>query len=578
MKRFFFILAVALAAFACASEEDWWQEDEVSREARHGGVENPFVKNVHFRAEQTDTKAQFGELENGAYPTLWTSNDSEVKLSLNYATAVGADVIPSADFRSATFDATFDFSGVTGPYCFYSVSPASAAQALSPSREAWKVSIPCEQTPTAGSVDEAGIILASTSAEYVSISDISEVDLYFTHLTAYGRMSLSNLALADGESVSAVELTLTTPIVGDWYWNTSGTSIVDYGASSTLTINTTRTSDIWFACAPVDVSGEMMSVTVFTNLGYYEQLVEFPAERQFTAGQAAVFSVDMAGAEQTLYGGGTPSGDFTLVTDESTLQVGDELLIVYTAGSKAMGASAGNYRNPVDITISNGTISSTGDAVVLTLCAGSTNGTWAFKDGDNYLASQSASSNYLQNATSITDYASWDVSISGGLATLHANAGARSYMLYNGNQPRFACYDSANKSGMSKVSIYRRSNGGSGSQASADDPLLQRSDYGCYLGTGLEWVVAPGSTQVTREYDANGVQTYTLIDTDEVEELEIVGYDKDKLKGDSFTVWVHWRKGVDVTLSESYTVTLIKEAGPKVWLSTGNGNGFIIKK
>lgn len=241
-----------------------------------------------------------------------------------------------------------------------------------------------------------------------------------------------------------------------------------------------------------------------------------------------------------------------------------------------MGESAGNYRNPVDITISNGAISTTGDAVVLTLCAGNSNGTWAFKDGTNYLASQSSNSNYLQNATSINSNSSWTISVtSSGVATITAQAGSKNLLCYNTNSPRFSCYGSSSNT-TPLPSIYRRSGGGGG--VSADDPLLQETDYGFYLGNGTGWTLNAGSEQVTRSYDANGVETYTLIDPAEVEEMEIVGYKKSYVKSDSFTVSVHWRKGVNTIHSDSYTVTLIKEAGPKVWLSAGNGVGFIIKK
>jgi hypothetical protein len=569
-----------LAAFSCTREEDWWQ-DEISRQARNdkgGRIENPFVREVHFRAEQTDTKAQFGELENGAYPTLWTSNDSQVKLSLNYGTAVAADVIKSTDSRSASFDASFDFSGVTGPYTFYSVSPASAAIALSPSREAWKVTIPSVQTPSAGSVDEAGIILASTSVEYVSISDVSDVDLYFTHLTAYGRMSLSNLALGSGEAVSAVELTVTTPIVGDWYWNTAGTSITDYGASSTLTINTTRTTDIWFACAPVDVSGELMTVTVFTNLGYYEQLVEFPADRQFTAGQAAVFSVNMNGADYTAYSGGAPSGDFTLVTDASTLAAGDEIIITNIDADKALGpASTGStaYRQAVTVGSEGSILTSLGSATVLTLRAGSVSGTWALDTGNGYLA-PTGSKNSLGTSSSISDVSSWAISIVGGEAAISAQSGTYYRLLYNYNQgsgSRFSAYGSS--STLPKPAIYSRSTGGSAPSA---DPMLGLSEYGCYLGSGLNRVLTAGVDQVTRAYNGDGVLTYTIINAAAVEELEISGYTKDKLKGSAVSLTVNWRIGASSVLSSAYTMKVIKEEGPKVWLSDGNGKGVIIKK
>lgn len=537
---------------------------------------------VHFRALQSGTKASFGDKEGDAYPTLWTENDAAVKLSLNYGSAVSAEVNPSQDYRTATFDATIDFGGVAGPYTFYSVSPASAAYALSPSREAWKVSIPCEQTPTAGSADEAGIILAATSLSYDQATDVDEVDLYFNHLTAYGRFSLANLSLAEGETVSAVELTVTTPIAGDWYWQCSDGALTDYGASSTITLHTSSTSNIWFACAPVDVSGQSLIVRVFTSEGVHEQLTEFPANRHFTAGQVAVFSVNMSGADFTEAGSpgsGPGSGPFTLVTDASTLQAGDEVLIVYTAGSKAMGAidQSGNFRTEEDITIAGSTIASEGSAVVLTLVAGSSAGTWAFQDGENYLTSPSADKNYLQNSTSITANSSWAVTIDDGLATIHAQSGSRTYLLYNNSSPRFTCYDTANKSGMSKVSLYRRSGGASG--ASATDPMLAETGYGCYLGAAQEWVYNPGTDQLTRSYDGNGVLTCTFINPATVDELEIAGYKRSYVKGDRVTLTVNWRHGVSSVIGNAqYTMYIIKEDGPKVWLGDGSGKGFIIKK
>ena len=562
----------ALALFSCAREPML----ELGSAPADGRL-------VHFRALQSGTKASFGDKEGDAYPTLWTDNDAAVKLSLNYGSAVSAEVNPSPDYRSATFDATVDFGGVAGPYTFYSVSPATAAYALSPSREAWKVSIPCEQTPTTGSADEAGIILAATSLSYDQATDVDEVDLYFNHLTAYGRFSLANLSLAEGETVSAVELTVTTPIAGDWYWQCSDGALSDYGASSTITLHTSSTSNIWFACAPVDVSEQSLIVRVFTSEGVHEQLTEFPANRRFTAGQVAVFTVNMSGADFTEAGSpgsGPGSGPFTLVTDASALRAGDEVLIVYTEGSKAMGAisSNGNYRTDVGITISGTTISSEGSAVVLSLVAGSTDGTWAFKDGDNYLTSPSSgNNNNLLNSSSITANSSWAVSIADGLATVEAQAGSRTFLLYNNSSPRFTCYDTADKSGMSKVSLYRRSGGASG--ASATDPMLAETAYGCYLGSGLEWAYNPGGNQVTRSYDGNGVLTYTLINPGEVEELEICGYKRSYVKGDRVTLTVNWRRGISSVISNAqYTMYIIKEDGPKVWLGDGSGRGFIIKK
>lgn len=553
MKKLALLLASALAVFSCSRE----MEVEIPEPVQNN---DPSAWVVRFSATQTDTKAQFGEAENGAYPTLWTDNDTEVKLSLNYGGVKGAAVTPAGDKRTASFAATFDFTGLTAPYVFYSVSPSSAAKALSPSREAWKVTIPCTQTPSATSVDEAGIILAATSDAFSEVTDISEVNLYFNHLTAYGRLSLANLALESGETVSSVELTVTTPIVGDWYWNTSGSTITDYGASSTLTINTTRTSDIWFACAPVDVSGEMMTVTVFTSLGYHEQLVEFPAGRRFEAGRTAVFSVNMAGADFTAAGSGSGGGDVVVLSEEfdnsttsdSSTEFGSSKFPnfsgstskAYTSqfgGVKLGSSSASGY-----ITSKSLDLSSSFTVTLNVLRYNTDSGKVQVTVGDV--------TKEITPTTTDTAY------------SLEFDAATSSSTVRIATSTKRAYIDNV---------IITRHDGGSG--AAGPDPLLQESAYGCYLGTGLEWEYNPGAEQVTRSYDTNGVQTYTLIDPAEVEELEIVGYKKSYVKGDSFTVSVQWRKGISTIHSESYNVTLIKEEGPKVWLSDGT-HGVIIKK
>ena len=553
MKKLALLLASALAVFSCSRE----MEVEIPEPVQNN---DPSAWVVRFSATQTDTKAQFGEAENGAYPTLWTDNDTEVKLSLNYGGVKGAAVTPAGDKRTASFAATFDFTGLTAPYVFYSVSPSSAAKALSPSREAWKVTIPCTQTPSATSVDEAGIILAATSDAFSEVTDISEVNLYFNHLTAYGRLSLADLALESGETVSGVELTVTTPIVGDWYWNTSGSTITDYGASSTLTINTTRTSDIWFACAPVDVSGEMMTVTVFTSLGYHEQLVEFPAGRRFEAGRTAVFSVNMAGADFTAAGSGSGGGDVVVLSEEFDND---------TTSDSSTEFSSSKFPN----------------------FSGSTSKAYTSQFGGVKLGSSSASGYITSKSLDLSN------SFTVTLNVLRYNTDSGKVQVTVGDVTKEITptttdtaysldFDAATSASTVRIAtstkrayidnvIITRHDGGSG--AAGPDPLLQESAYGCYLGTGLEWEYNPGEEQVTRSYDTNGMQTYTLIDPAEVEELEIVGYKKSYVKGDSFTVSVQWRKGISTIHSESYDVTLIKEEGPKVWLSDGT-HGVIIKK
>ena len=249
------------------------------------------LKTVRFHAGAADSRTAFAEPVDGAYQTHWTENDRDVLLSLNYGKAKASAVSPSADGSTASFEAAFDASAATAPYTFYAVSPASAARAISPSRNAWSVRIAPEQTPLATSVDEAAQLLVAKSAASAALPD--EVDLHFSHLTAYGRITLKNLSF-DGADVTRVELTFSTPVVGEWYWGEDG-SLTENGGSHTISLRTDASVDLWFACAPVDVSGATLTLSLLTDKGVATKRITFPEGRKFTSGKVARFSVDMAG-------------------------------------------------------------------------------------------------------------------------------------------------------------------------------------------------------------------------------------------------------------------------------------------
>ena len=556
------LLIAAATLSACSSE----------RSGEPAFVRGHNTRTVVFTATEIQTRTAFGPGQDGVYPTLWTANDAAVKLALNFTEAAEAAVVPSDNFLTASFSAEIDATGKQAPYTFYAVSPASAAKALSPSRKSWNISIPAVQTPLEGSVDEAAQILAAASQPSDEIP--GAVDLQFNHLTAYGRMSFKNLDLGDAV-VQKVELTSTTPIVGDWYWDcTESHALVDNGASSTLTLNTSRTTDIWFACAPVDVSGEIIIFTVYTDKGVFVKEVEFPLDRKFNSGRIAVFSVDMSGIE--ISGGGT-SG-FVLVTDASVLQAGDEIIITDKSGTKALGSQNNGktpYRNPVDITVSGGVISDPGSAEILTLENGLSSGTWALKASDGYL-STSSTKNSLTTSSSLTVSGSWTISITNsGDATVKASFGSYCYLRYNSGNPRFSGYGE-NSNVKDPVAIYRK--GAASLGPVAYDPIEDSTDYGCYLADGTRTYVS-GTDQISRRYSSDGVQTFTVLDPEAKEQLEISGYRKSLVKGDPVSITVNWRKGFSEKITgKTYSVTVVKEEGPKVWLGNGSGHGFIIKK
>ena len=172
------------------------------------------------------------------YPTFWSANDRQVEISLNYESGVAAGVnLEDETGEWASFDASFDGIDTGSPYTFYVVSPASAFVWPSKERGAVSVRILGSQTPTAASLDEDAQIIVAKSEEYSSIPE--NVDVTFSHITAYGRLTLKNLPVSDGVTVKAVQLVSEDkPFAGEWYYNFSDGSTSEKEASSSLMLNT----------------------------------------------------------------------------------------------------------------------------------------------------------------------------------------------------------------------------------------------------------------------------------------------------------------------------------------------------
>ena len=553
MKKIIHIAVTALMALAALSG---------CRNAEQEVPEASSVKTVRFHAGAAPTRTAFAEAVDGVYQTLWTENDSDILLSLNYGKAEASAVTPSADGTTASFEASFDASATSAPYTFYAVSPASAARAISPSRSAWSVYIAAFQHPSALSVDEDAQLLVAKSAASATLP--GEVDLHFSHLTAYGRIALKNLELGDA-TVSKVDLIFSTPVVGEWYWGEDGTLTAN-GDSHTITLDTDASGDLWFACAPVDVSGQTLKLVVFTDQGNLTREITFPEGRKFNSGKVARFSVDMAGIE--IQGGDT----FVLVTDASELQAGDEVLVVSKDGTYALGAQQSSYRKEVSVNATGGVIADPGEATVLTLELGSAIGTWSFRTGNAYLAS-TPSGNYLTEVASKNANASWKVTVSSSATLIQAQAGGSKLLKHTPSAHRFSCYKNSSTN-VENVVLYRK---GSVPASVEDDPLTAYDAYGSYL-TGVERTYEPGVDQLLRSYP-DGKLEFAILRAADKEQLVVSGFDPSLAKGDAVTVTVAWRKGLNFLLKEkSFNLKVVKEDGPKVWLGDGSGQGLILKK
>ena len=613
MRKKHSLFLVSLSILAAVSGCRVAEEDHSPEKTPVSETEYP----VHFIAEEIETRTAFGEAESDGttttYPTLWTENDSKVAVSLNLSGVKAADVNPSEDFRMATFDADFAQSEVSAPYVFYALSPFSAYVGASSSHGGFHFNILTEQTPLAFSCDEGAQVMAA-SKEVGSIADFSGVDLYFSHLTAYGKMTLTHVgeSLPDGAEIQSIELTASVPFAGQFYYNFAENSLLESAPSRTVSLkpdNLTwdengNSEAIWFACAPADLGGGSIKVDVNTSAGVLSRTVTIPEGKlAFERGRVSKFTVNMASASFT-----QTADRWVLVKDATTLAAGDEIIIANAAteGSAFAVSTAqnSNNRGQVSVTIAQDADGQTvvrnpGASVeVLKLVDGYYDGYYYLQEASSstgrYLYTTNNSNNYLRSEVPGTasnsnnrDFSNWKITTNASYAAFISTKGTyQSYLIfsyykqirYNTSSSIFSAYGSSSQnawnsstSGTTEVYIYRRQTG-----INPDaDPILAQEQFGAYL-TGGNRVFGAGD-QLSREYRGDATVTFSILKPSARQVAEFNGIPISPAKGDTFTLNYNQISG-RTRSDRDYEVTVAKVDGPKVWLTTGTGEGFIVKK
>ena len=162
-------------------------------------------------------------------------------------------------------------------------------------------------------------------------------------------------------------------------------------------------------------------------------------------------------------GGGDGECTWQLVTDASTLKVGDEIVIAASNASYALSTTQNsNNRSATAITQNNNnnTITIDDNVQIITLCDGLQDNTLGFSVGSaGFLYAASSSGNQLKSKSIRDNNCDWVISITnGGIATIKAQGTyTRNIMRYNPNNgsPIFACYASSSTTG-SLPAIYKK--------------------------------------------------------------------------------------------------------------------------
>lgn len=428
MKKHFLLGLTAVAAmclFSCNKENVTPSES---------------TQTITFTALTPDTKTHFGEKAGTAYPTLWTGNE-QVAVSYNGGAKTTASV--SGSGKSASISAETVVDGNAAEHKFMLASPAAAITSLDSGGDIY-FTIPSVQTPGEGTCDEAAqIIYATASCKAEQLN--SNISLTFKHLTAYGNMSV---VLPEGAGkVKQIELlTAATGLTGSYGYIYS--EIAPEAEESKLTILTDKTTGIFFACAPADLNGENLVVTVTTDKGVYEKDIDLKDKNlSFKAGKVSKFTV--TGFEMKAL----VTESWNLVTDASTLKVGDELVIASNEKGVVAGNISDDYLSKVTSTFSEdmSTIAELGQgAVVFTL--GGEADAWTLSNSEGKLLVCTAVKKVAWDNGTTT----WKISIgTNSDATIQSTKTSYGRFLYNVQSTRFTTYISDPNAGMLLPQIYR---------------------------------------------------------------------------------------------------------------------------
>ena len=304
------------------------------------------------------------------------------------------------------------------------------------------IQINASQIPGEGTCDPAAQVIA---ASHKSETFDTQINLAFSHVTAYGNLSI--VLPEEAGAVSNISLTGSENIAGRFYYDFNG-ALSENSASSTISLLTSKVSDIFFACAPADLSGGKLDITVTTENGTYEKSIDLTGKTlKFESGKISKFTVNGFTKKES-------DEVYTLVTDASTLKIGDKVIIAAATADFAISTTQNNNnRGRAAVTKTNNTIVNPAtDVQLFTLEAGTKVGTYSFNTGSGYIYAASSSANQLKTQQKNNDNGSWTISCTAeGVATITANGdNTRKSLKYN-TSGLFSCY----ASGQSAVAIYK---------------------------------------------------------------------------------------------------------------------------
>lgn len=307
MKKYYTLLCL-ITIFSCARQEEMDDATNISPIYSENQIE------VSAEMGLAATKAYMGEKDENAYPFLWQSTGESVIL-LERASLVGREDYSA--FQNITSLSRYQVSedGSSADFSFYlkeltngdafeysCISPASCF--VSAGEEGLILEVPASQTPAQLGPDPAAVVLwTKLQGGYSSQpSSLSFADS-FSHPLAYVNVTVKNLPLNEGETVSSVTLdfnqkAVTGQLAVDW----SGVCESKENTHSfvNMTVETTdNTFSICFAAIPFELAeGDKISVKIATSNSVLIREINLSKTMTFPSSEMTSFGVDMSSAER----------------------------------------------------------------------------------------------------------------------------------------------------------------------------------------------------------------------------------------------------------------------------------------
>lgn len=322
MKKYHFLSAASMAVLVAFTACNKVEIASTTDDEGTGTIE------LTINAESPETKTIFGENIGAGYPITWSDADEAIKLveilaptagDSSYKAYTSSGYTLSNDKTTAVFSASVDELATEGTYDYRAIYPASAFQSATLASSYLYVKIPDIQTPAESSPDAAATILYAESSGH-SAQPTTSLDLAFSHVTAYGKMTVKKASDAfDDPSEEIQSVSISVPAGGIYYyWSNGNISSVpatkkDEVSIKTDNLDTSGDFVAWFACAPYSLAiNDVLTVSVTTAANTYTRNITMTKAMTFESGKVSKFSVDMSFATAA----GDLSGNYLVVSTD----------------------------------------------------------------------------------------------------------------------------------------------------------------------------------------------------------------------------------------------------------------------